>query len=128
METADQLNRKNIALGIYENCYGTEYYYQYSFWGRKIFNYTDGVKLIAEKLQAYWLLDIVGSVCVYTLKKMSDDLLLVTLTVADNETAVFKVENDTQALYTQQIEYTDFPAGKWKFYLQNGVFFLNSEY
>jgi len=102
---------------------GTEQYYFNSMY--KWMNYTDGVKFLAERAGAYWLLDIIGT----ELKQFNDDFQIIELEVANNK-AVITSKRDTNEpnLWDRNIEFTDFPEGTWKFYLIDGVLLLPSEY
>jgi len=101
---------------------GTEQYYGH-FSKRVVF--TDGVKYLAERAGAYWLIDLVASYQyldvefqVWTLSKKGD---IWCVRCTDG--------NDTFVL-EQDIEYTDFPEDliPFELYLQNTVLFLPSEY
>lgn len=100
---------------------GTMHYYKHFL---APFNYTDGVKLFADKAEAYWFIDIVASI----LKKIYKRYFVsVTLTVKDEE-ADFVVLDNNKVVYKQHISYTDCPEGVWKFYYTNNVLLWNGEY
>jgi len=112
---------------------GTENYYKH-FTGLV---YTDGVKHLADRAGAYWLIDAVMSwqaekvircvpFQVWTLKVLRSEL-----GKNKNEPmAILEMREDTDmpVLVSQKIEYTDFPVGEMKLFFQNGVLFLPSEY
>ena len=112
---------------------GTQQYYLH-FTGGK---YTDGVKHLADRAGAYWLIDAVFS---YQVSKEIKDLpfQVWTLKVLRSELgknknepmAVLEMKEDTDKplMVSQKIPYTDFPKGEIKLYVQNGVLFLPSEY
>ena len=107
------------------NFTGTENYYRYY-----TLRLTDGVKYLAEKANAYWLLDAIYS---YQPECMKDEALSYTqfwtLTVNEDNTAVLKCERDTNDVaFTQNIPYTDFPLKRIKLYCLNDVVLLPSEY
>ena len=105
-------------------CYGTENYYkipQYSF------KYTDGVKTFCENADAYWLLDIIESVC-RTHKEIHNDFIIVELLVNKDNKATITFEDTKGIFFKQEIPFTDCPKGLWKFYFDNNVFFWNGEY
>lgn len=111
------------------------------------FIYTEGVKATAELAEAYWLLDLVGlkmapayakawkagkaSVGIVTLEVFegAEDSLVPAMTVGaaldHGKSAPFgiaarvtlELEDDKPSAFTEDIEVTDFPAGKWTFYL-----------
>lgn len=100
-------------------------------------NYTDGVKHLADKAGAYWLIDAVFSYQVepkiravpfqvWTLKVLRSEL-----GKSKNEPmAVLEMKEDTDQpiKVSQKIPYTDFPQGEVKLWLIDGVLLLPSEY
>ena len=99
---------------------GTENYYQH--WLKRGV-YTDGVKYLAEKAGAYWLLDAIFSY------HRSEPFQIWTLKVNDSH-ATLEMREDTGApiKVRQEIEFTDFPLKEVKLYLIDGVLLLPSEY
>ena len=100
-------------------CYGTEHYYRY--YGNLL--YTDGVKNFCEKAEAYWFLDAVFS----HLVTMPEDFYVITLKVNNDSTATLNIKGDN-AKKTQNIPFTDCPAGEWKFYFSERVLMWWREY
>ena len=102
---------------------GTENYYRH--WLN--FVYTDGVKFMAEKAGAYWLLDAIGS---YQPEVKDIPFQLWKLEVAEDNTAVLTMREDSDrpAIITQKIGFTDFPLPEMKLYFIDGVLLLPSEY
>ena len=112
---------------------GTQNYYKH-FTGLV---FTDGVKHLADRAGAYWLIDAVMSwqvdkkvrcapFQIWRLKVLRSEL-----GKNKNEPmAVLEMNEDTDApiIARQKIEFTDFPVGEVKLYFQNGVLFLPSEY
>ena len=116
------MDETNIDL---EQFTGTEKYYKH--WLNGIV-FTDGVKYLADKAGAYWLIDAVAS---YQTKKIAAVPFQVwELTVNPDKTAVLtmKEDSDFPALVTQRIPYTDYPMPKIKLWLSNRVLMLPSEY
>ncbi|MDP8216011.1 MAG: hypothetical protein P9L98_01650 [Candidatus Kaelpia imicola] len=105
------------------NFTGTEHYYRH--WLE--FNYTDGVKFLAEKANCFWLLDAIGS---YQHKLKEKGFQIWTLKVNEDKLAVLQMQedSDTPIIVKQEIEYTDFPTEEIKLYFINGVLLLTSEY
>jgi hypothetical protein len=101
---------------------GTENYYEHS----SGYTYTDGVRYLAEKGGAYWLLD---EILLHT--KFKQELQAWgswTLTVKDS-TAVLRCEDgNNNILHKTKIEYTDFPLGEARLWFTGGVLMLPSEY
>ena len=112
---------------------GAVNYYRH-FTGLK---YTDGVKYLADRAEAHWLLDAVFS---YQTERRIRELpfQIWTLKVIRSELgkskkepmAVLEMREDTNepVLVRQKIEYTSFPVGEIKLYLIDGVLMLPSEY
>lgn len=94
-------------------------------------NYTDGVKAMARKVGAYWLLDLIQS---HFTKVMATDSLsrfaLVRLESKEDGSAEFTIREDShfQPVVRQSIAITDFPVGTFEMYIENGILLLPSEY
>ena len=89
---------------------------------------TDGVRIVAEKAEAFWLIDAIGS---YQTNPKVQALAIQfwTLEVKDNQAVLFCVEDcGMPRIVEQEIKYTDFPDGNWKFYVQQGIMMLPGEY
>jgi len=105
------------------NFTGTEHYYRHWLG----FNYTDGVKFLAEKANCFWLLDAVGSYQ-HTLKDKGFQIWI--LKVNKDKSAVLEMreDSDTPIIVRQEIKYTDFPMEEITLYYIDGVLLLTSEY
>ena len=94
---------------------------------------TDGTKAFAEKMGAYWLMDIVATEFLPLLSE-EDYIIFITVTVDDNNGAVIVGTDGDKGdgpvtLHTRNVEYTDLPtSSSFKFYLRDGVLMLPSEY
>ncbi|HWB53519.1 MAG TPA: hypothetical protein VG722_04975, partial [Tepidisphaeraceae bacterium] len=108
-----------------ESFTGTENYYQH--WLRLVF--TDGVKYLAEKAGAYWLIDAIAS-WQAEIQEADREFELWELIVNPDSSAVLECRRDSgePAIVSQKIDYTDFPLKSIKLYVQNGVLMLPSEY
>lgn len=127
--TAEQLER-NLCMFT-----GTEEYHRFSpLWPNVLL--TDGAKYLAEKAQAYWFMDVIGSVikCTKGIEQywMLNCFLKVNL---ENNTAVVTVtDGNKKELYKQNISYTDFPLAEVNVYCNSDdggktrVILLPSEY
>ena len=123
---------KDQLLDELRNFYGTEHYYRTNP-GLLV---TDGVKFLADKAGAYWLLDVVWSY-LPVLRKSRDTFFVVVLTKDGVEApgAAFSIQDDVPPSKTyaaQAVEYTDFPLDEIKMYLaateEEFVLMLRSEY
>ncbi|ALB42204.1 MULTISPECIES: DUF6876 family protein [Nostocales] len=130
------------------NFTGSEQYYLH--WS-KVLKYTTGVKYLAEKAQAYWLIDAIASH--QTKRLLSNEnlryfqLWLLTVTNTENQLpqkygfinpnpnhkAVLTCWEDTpvervKPVIRQDIEFTDFPLTEMKLYVENSILLLPSEH
>ncbi len=105
---------------------GTENYYRH--WTGLIV-FTDGVKYLADKAGAYWLIDLIASWQVRS-KVKKCPFQIWELKVNEDRTAVatMREDSDQPEVVRQEIPYTDFPLEKIKLYLVDGVLMLPSEY
>jgi hypothetical protein len=110
---------------------GTEHYYRH--WMPE-FVYTDGIKMMAEKYQAYWLIDIVLS---YQpkLKEYKFQIWEIECekdSVNKRANVIMRPDSDEPIVVSQHIAFTTFPEGKLKMYYiddgSNKVLLLPSEY
>jgi len=99
---------------------GTEHYYNH-WLGIKL---TDGVKYLAERAKAYWLIDAIAS---YHRK---EPFQVWELKVLPSKEAVLTMveDSDQPVLVKQDIPFTDFPLTGIKLYLIDSILLLPSEY
>lgn len=91
------------------------------------FTYTDGVKFLAEKAGAYWLIDYVFSNQILPELK-SAPFQVWKIFVADSR-AVIKVDDGNGKILKEfKIPYTDFPLTEFMLYFTDNVLLLPSEY
>ena len=93
-------------------------------------NYTDGVKFLAEKAGAFWLIDLVASYQGARLRQEEFQIWILTVDREKTSMAVATCQADTNApvLVRQEIDHTDFPLPSIKLWLVNGALMLPSEY
>lgn len=113
-------------LDVLNNSTGTESYHRFSaIPGYPVI--TDGVLMLAEANDCFWLLDVIAGH--QSNRKLDKDFQVWKLIVdTENDSAVVQGYNDTTLVITQEIPYTDFPLEELKLYLMNGVILLPSEY
>ena len=112
---------------------GTTAYHKLSFFGG--LKFTDGWAHLANELGAFWLADIVSSVA-HKPKIASNSFIVWRITVKDSEAVVDAYSDceedgsysDSNLLYKQPINYTDFPEGTFEWYQVRDVVMLKSEY
>ena len=114
---------------------GTEQYHRFSILFKEVL--TDGIKHFCERLECYWLMDIVGSVQYLDIIKENKDFILwkikrvgkgFNVTAFSDYSKDDEVFNKEHLLYSQDGEYTDFKLNEFEFYQCNGVILLKSEY
>ncbi len=106
---------------------GAENWYRHGLNPR--ITYTDGARWLAEKGQAYWLLDaIVANQLAPEVGR--EEFQVWTLKVdAEKGSAVLSCEDgDYKPVFEQKIEFTDFPMPFVQLFFCNGVIHLPSEY
>jgi len=107
---------------------GTEAWYRHPLFGK--FLYTEGVQYVAEKGEAYWLLDKIFA-CTAHIEKLSREEFLVWELIRNNESKGAKVictDGNCNELYREEIDFTDFPLRSIKFYFTDNALLLPSEY
>lgn len=118
------------------NFTGTERYYQASILYK--LNLTEGIQFLRNRLNCYWLIDIVGSVkhlkqiqendfIVWKIKVNLDKSFIVRA-YKDYSSEETEEENKKYLLYEQKGKFTDFKLNEYEFYQQGEVLLLKSEY
>jgi hypothetical protein len=105
-------------------CTGSEHWYRHPL--ARACLYTDGIKTFCDMAGAYWFLDIIATEVLPFQKK--EEFIVVTLHVGNGAAFITADDGNGDAFWSRHIDYTDCPAGEWKFYLQNNTFFVPSEY
>ena len=88
--------------------------------------YTDGVKHVSDNGAAWLITDILAVVCSVA-KVKREPFVVVTLTVKEGKGAIVWDDGNENKLHRQNVDFTDFPDGKIKFYVENGMMMLPSE-
>jgi hypothetical protein len=106
---------------------GTENWWRH--WTGRI-TYTDGVKFLAEKAGAFWLIDLVASHQTARLRQEAFQVWLLAVNRGKTPMAVAtcRADTDTPELVRQEIEHTDFPLASIRLWLVDSVLMLPSEY
>jgi len=101
---------------------GTEQYWKH--W-TGVGVYTDGVKYLAEKAGAFWLLDVI-----FSYQKRKEPFQLWILRVNEDKSAVVTMQEDcnTKVLIKQEFNFTTFPFKEIRLFYIDGVLLLPSEY
>lgn len=101
---------------------GSENFYQHF---TRFGVYTDGVKAMAEKVGAHWLIDLIFSWQTQA-KVKAEEFQVWVIKVDKTKTPMAVVEmradKDAPIIASQKIEFTDFPDGEFKlWYTLNGI-------
>lgn len=107
---------------------GTEAYYHLPIFKRYV--YTDGVRHVAQTGGAYWLIEKIFACqsCVPGLSQEEICFWSLTLNAEGKGAQLVCTDGNYKNLYSENIVFTDFPLKKIRFYFQNNVLFLPSEY
>jgi len=106
---------------------GTENWHRFGV-NRKVLC-TDGAKYVADEGGAYWLLDAIAITQLYEKGVACEGFQIWTLKVKDDRTASLVCDDgNDNIVYTQHIEFTDFPLDEIKLYFTDNVILLPSEY
>jgi hypothetical protein len=121
MNTSAKLTESNLSQFT-----GTENWYRHGILRRILF--TDGAKFVADEGGAYWLLDAIAF-SQSEPKVAAEDFQVWTLKVKDDRTATLTCDDGNHNIvYTQQIEFTDFPLDEIAFWFANNTIYLPSEH
>lgn len=105
---------------------GTEKYYFNPLYRR--YNYTDGVRYLAEKGNAYWLIDFILS-NQHTAKIRAEEFQVWTITLKNEGGAIISVEDGNKnVISTFNLDFTDFPLQEYSLWLVGQTLILPSEY
>lgn len=105
---------------------GTEQWYRHGINRNVLF--TDGAKYVADEGGAYWLLDAIAICQRYERAVASEPFQVWKLSVRPDRTATLTCEDGNyKTVYTQRIEFTDFPADKITLWFSDNVIYLPSE-
>ena len=90
--------------------------------------YTEGVKYLAERAGAFWLIDLIASYQGYS-QVQAESFQLWNLQVADaSAMATMRRDTGCDPIISQRIEFTDFPMSSIKLYVCDGTLMLPGEY
>ena len=90
---------------------------------------TDGVKFLAERAEAFWLIDLVFSYqTIAKVKKEPFQVYELTVDLNTKSSKMVCTDGNENILYTQNIPFTTFPLESIKLYYTDGTILLPSEY
>lgn len=97
---------------------GTNYFSRH--WAERSFEYSDGVKDLAET-GMHWLLDILATEVPAVMRQQSTPMAMLAVKVAGNKTAQLELTfaDNVPPTWSKRIDFTDLPEGEWVFELVN---------
>lgn len=108
---------------------GTESYTKYTFFHKPVL-LTDGVKLFADKAEAYWLIEeFLINRSKFLSKSPNESLFAISLIVKNDKARIIFKDAEKKVL-EKRISFTDCPEGTWNFYydVDSNVLMYKSEY
>ena len=94
---------------------GTECWYRHPLMLQVL--YTDGVKYVAERAGAYWLIDKVATLQLEP-KVKAEEFQAWALKVKDEKAVLTCDDGNGNMVYEERIEYTDFPVSEMTFWVE----------
>jgi hypothetical protein len=89
--------------------------------------YTDGAKYVADEAGAHWLLDIIATNQMTPAVK-AEEFQVWKLTVANGKGRVVCEDGNDNVVFSQDIDFTDFPEPGITLWFTDNVILLPSEY
>lgn len=106
---------------------GTENWYRHGLVRSIVF--TDGVKFLADRAGAYWLLDEIALAQRYAKKVAAEGFQLWRLKVeADRSARLTCDDGNGEVVFSKKIDWTDFPLDEVSLYCTDNTILLPSEY
>ena len=120
-------NTKTLTEADLRQFTGTETWFRHGL-NRSIL-YTEGAQFVAEHGGAYWLLDAIALAQLSEKAVKAEPFQVWALNVHENRTAAFTCEDGNgKTVYSQEIEFTDFPLPQIKLWFTDNTILLPSEY
>lgn len=122
-----ELEVQNALYGELRQFTGSDTRYQHS---TNQLGYTEGVKFLAERVGAYWLIDAIAAWQPAALRDTGlAEFQLWELKVRDDQSADLVCSRDCDdAVFCQRITFTECPLALVRLYVQGGVLLLPSEH
>ena len=119
-----------LALSDLAQFTGTEQWFRHGL-NRKCL-YTEGVRFVAESAGAYWLIDVIASA--QFIGRVREETFQVWHLVVNGAGGIVTCDDGGKdgarpfVVYSQDLDFTDFPLPEIKFYCCDGVVMLPTEY
>ena len=104
---------------------GSENFYRYSFTN---FIYTDGVQALAQKCQAYWLIDLIISHQLHADVKKESFQVWDLKRVDKDSFTILATDGNHNKVTSQEIPFSDFPYDLATLWLVDTCLMLSTEY
>jgi len=105
---------------------GSEHWYRHALNRNVLF--TDGAKYVADEGGAYWLLDTIALLQRANQRVAGEKFQVWKLAVRSDRTATLTCEDGNyNVVYTQQLEFTDFPTPEITLWFENNTIYLPNE-
>jgi hypothetical protein len=105
---------------------GSEHWYRHPLNRNVLF--TDGVKYVADQGGAYWLLDSIALAQLSEKSVAAEEFQAWKLSVRPDRTATLTCEDGNyNVVFTQELEFTDFPVTEVTLWFENQTIYLPSE-
>lgn len=106
---------------------GSEHWYRHGLNWNVL--YTDGAKFVADEGGAHWLLDAIALAQRFVKSLAGVPFQVWKLGVRPDQSATLTCEDgNDNVVYTQQLEFTDFPVAGITLWYSNNVIYLPSEH
>jgi len=104
---------------------GTENWYRHGLVRNML--YTDGVKFVAERGAAFWLIDKVATLQLEE-RIRSEPFQVWRLKVEGSAATLTCDDGNDNVIHSERIDYTDFPMAEITFFVEGDVILLPSEH
>ena len=105
---------------------GSEHWYRHALNRNVLF--TDGTKYVADEGGAYWFLETIPLLQLSNKRIGAEEFQVWKLAVGPERGATLTCEDGNyNVVYTQQLEFTDFPAPEITLWFENNTSYLPSE-
>jgi hypothetical protein len=120
-------NTKTLTEDDLRQFTGTETWFRHPL-NRNVL-YTEGAQFIAEHGSAYWLLDAIALAQLSEKRVMAEPFQVWVLKVREDHTATLACgDGNDNTVYTQELQFTDFPLAEIKLWFADGVIYLPNEH
>jgi hypothetical protein len=106
---------------------GSESWYRHGI--NRAVLFTDGAKYVADQAGAYWLLDEIAIIQPHDARVAAEEFQVWRLAVNVDHTGVLTCDDGNgRVVFSERLEYTDFPPDGITLYFTNNTILLPSEY